>query len=114
MKEKKIYKILFHNQGKVYEVYARHVHPSAMLGFIEVENFVFGERSAVVVDPAEESLKAEFKGVERSYIPLHSVIRIDEAQKQGTARITETGGKDKKVMPFPLYTQSGNDIDSGK
>ena len=74
MKEKQIYRIIFYNHGKVYEVYARHVHPSAMLGFVEVENFVFGERSSVVVDPAEESLKTEFKSVERSYIPMHSVV----------------------------------------
>jgi len=29
-----------------------------LFGFIEVEELVFGERSTVVVDPAEEKIKA--------------------------------------------------------
>ena len=31
-----------------------------MYGFIEIEAFVFGERSQMIVDPAEERLKNEF------------------------------------------------------
>ncbi|MBT8447801.1 MAG: DUF1820 family protein, partial [Gammaproteobacteria bacterium] len=68
MPSKHIYRITFHNQGKVYEVYARNVHQSSLFGFIEVEQLVFGEKTSLVVDPSEENLKAEFAGVERSYI----------------------------------------------
>ena len=57
MPENKIYKILFHNQGKVYEMYAKNVHHSAMFGFIEIEKLLFGEKTSVVVDPTEENLK---------------------------------------------------------
>ena len=46
---------MFHNQGKVYEIYAQNVHHSAMFGFIEVEKLLFGEKSSVVVDPTEEN-----------------------------------------------------------
>ena len=81
MSEIKIYKILFHNQGKVYEMYAKNVHHSAMFGFIEIEKLLFGEKTSVVVDPTEENLKNEFNGVERTYIPMHSIIRIDEVKK---------------------------------
>ena len=56
-----IFKVVFVNQGKVYEIYARKVQHGALFGFIEVEELVFGERSAVVVDPTEEKVKAEFK-----------------------------------------------------
>ena len=111
MTDKQIYKVIFHNQGKVYEIYAKNVHHSAMFGFIEVEKFVFGERTSVVVDPTEENLKSEFEGVERSYIPMHSIIRIDEVQKQGTAKITDGGGKSENIMPFPVYTKSGGDVE---
>ena len=109
MKEKHIYKIIFHNQGKVFEIYAQNVHHGAMFGFIEVEKLLFGERSSVVVDPTEENLKSEFNGVERTYIPMHSVIRIDEVQKEGTAKITENNDKGENVMPFPVYTKSGSE-----
>jgi len=87
MSENQIYKILFHNQGKVYEIYAKNVHHSAMFGFIEIEKLLFGEKTSVVIDPAEENLKNEFNDVERTYIPMHSIIRIDEVKRQGTAKI---------------------------
>ncbi len=107
MSKKHIYKVIFHNQGKIFEIYARQVHHGAMLGFIEVEKLLFGERSSVVVDPSEENLKNEFKGVERTYIPMHSIIRIDEVEKQGTAKVTESK-PGENVMPFPVYSQSGD------
>ena len=54
-----IFKIMFVNQGKVYEVYARKVGQGRLFGFIEVEELVFGERSTVVLDPAEERIAAD-------------------------------------------------------
>lgn len=105
MSKKPVYKIVFHNQGKVYEVYAQHVHQGDMFGFIEIEKLLFGERSSLVVDPSEENLKNEFADVVRTYIPLHSVIRIDEVSKRGAGKITETseGGN---VSQFPIYTRT--------
>ena len=43
-----IYRITFFNQGEVYEIYARHVFQSELWGFLEVEQFVFGERNAAL------------------------------------------------------------------
>lgn len=99
--EKRLYRITFHNQGQVYEVYARRVSQGGLLGFVEVEGLVFGTRTKVVVDPTEERLEREFAGVRRSYIPMHAVVRIDEVDKQGASRITEVG-KGGTVAPFPL------------
>lgn len=96
-----IYKVIFHNQNQVYEVYAREIYQSDMYGFIEVEEFVFGERTQVLVDPAEEKLKNEFAGVTRSYIPMHAIIRIDEVEKEGVGKVTETKGGDNKIATFP-------------
>ena len=95
-----IYKVIFHNQNQVYEVYAREIYQSDMYGFIEVEEFVFGERTQMLVDPAEEKLKSEFAGVTRSYIPMHAIIRIDEVEKEGVGKVTETKG-DSKIATFP-------------
>ena len=97
------YKIIFQNQNNVYEIYARQIFQSDMWGFIEVEEFVFGERSQILVDPSEEKLKNEFKGVKRSYIPMHSVVRIDEVEKQGAGKISESPNSGGKVssLPFP-------------
>ena len=112
MSDKKIYKIMFHHQGKVYEIYAKNVHHSAMFGFIEVEKLLFGEKTSVVVDPTEENLKNEFSDVERTYIPMHSIIRIDEVKKEGAAKISERSGNGENIMPFPIYTKPNTDVDS--
>jgi hypothetical protein len=96
-----IYKVIFLNQGQVYEVYAKQVFQSDLWGFLEVEEFVFGERNQLVVDPSEEKLKAQFDGVLRSFIPMQSVIRIDEVERLGTAKISEAKGVGN-VMPFPM------------
>ncbi|WP_341936483.1 DUF1820 family protein [Marinimicrobium sp. C2-29] len=100
MAAKPVYKVIFLNQGQVYEIFACAIYQSEMYGFIEVEEFVFGERSQVVVDPSEEKLKNEFAGVKRSYIPMHSIIRIDEVEKEGTGKISDAKGGDK-VAQFP-------------
>jgi hypothetical protein len=98
-----IFKILFVNQGKVYEVYARKVSHGGLFGFIEVEELVFGERSSVVLDPGEERVKAEFSGVKRTYLPMHSVVRIDEVRKQGVSKVTSLEGTNVAQFPVPVY-----------
>jgi hypothetical protein len=97
-----IFRIMFVNQGKVYEIYARRVSHGELFGFIEVEELVFGERATVVVDPAEERIKGEFDGVKRTYLPLHSILRIDEVKKQGVSKITALEGSAANVSQFPL------------
>ncbi len=100
-----IFRIMFAHQGKVYEVYARKVNHGELFGFIEVEDLVFGERSSVVLDPSEERIKSEFGGVKRTFLPLHSVLRIDEVKKQGVSKITALeGGASVAQFPMPLYS----------
>ena len=99
MTAKNIYRINFVSAGEVYEIYAASVAQGGLFGFIEVEELLFGERSKLLIDSSEERLKNEFSGVKRTFIPLHSVLRIDEVEKAGRGRITE--GSDK-VASFPM------------
>ena len=103
MSKKKLYRVVFMSQGQVYEVYARNVGHGAMFGFVEVEQLVFGERTTVVVDPSEEKIKSEFEHVTRTYLPMHSIIRIDEVDKQGTSKISKLEGNVAQ-FPMPIYT----------
>jgi len=104
-----IYKVIFHNQNQVYELYARAIYQSEMYGFIEVEEFVFGEKAQLVVDPSEEKLKSEFASVARSYIPMHSIVRIDEVEKEGTGKIVEVKGDKVTQFPFPTPIRPPHD-----
>ena len=109
MTKRHIYKVLFFSQGKQYELYARRVRQGDLYGFIEVEQLVFGEKSSVVVDPAEEQLKSEFKGVKKVSIPVHAIIRIDEVEKEGAGRITTaTGGENVMAFPHAVYHGGGD------
>jgi hypothetical protein len=100
MSEQSIFKVIFYNEGEVYEIYARSIFQSDMFGFLELEEFLFGEHTQVIVDPAEERLKSEFSGVKRSYIPMQSIIRIDEVEKEGQVKVSDIKGSDK-VAQFP-------------
>jgi hypothetical protein len=109
MASKPIYKIIFVNQGKVYEIYARRVSQTGTLfGFVEVEELVFDARKGVVVDPAEERLQLEFAGVKKTYLPMHYVLRIDEVDKQGIGKITNAEGGNVAQFPMPMYSPQGS------
>jgi len=104
-----IFKVIFYNRDQVYEVFVRAIYQSEMYGFIEVEEFVFGERAQIVVDPGEEKIKTEFVGVKRSYIPMHSIIRIDEVDKEGAVKVSEVKAGDKVAQfPFPQNNPQPN------
>lgn len=97
--EPRLYRVSFVNQDKVYEVYVRHVYQSDLWGFIQLEDFVFGKRSELLVDPGEEKLKQEFADVNTCFVPMQAIIRIDEVKHEGVAKISEAKGN---IAAFPL------------
>ena len=112
MASQSIYKVIFHNGGQVYELFARQIYQSDMWGFVEIEELIFGERSQILVDPGEEKLKNEFTGVKRSYIPQQSIVRIDEVDKEGAARISDSGNSKVATLPVnpqPISPVKGDD-----
>jgi hypothetical protein len=92
---KSIYKIVFHNQGEIFEIFAGEVTQASMFGFIEVGDLLFGQRSSIITDPTEEKLRLEFADVEHTYIPIQAVVRIDHVKRTGTSRIRPVAKGDK-------------------
>lgn len=99
--ESPIFKVIFVSQDQLYEIYAKSIFQSDLWGFLEIEEFIFGERTQVVVDPSEEKLKAQFEGVIRSYVPMHAIVRIDEVERLGMAKISDAAGAGN-IMRFPM------------
>jgi len=87
MTEKHIYKVVFINHDQIHEVFVKNVYQGELYGFVIIEDFVFGEKNAIVVDPSEEKLRIEFEGVNRSFIPVQRIIRIDREKKRSAAKI---------------------------
>lgn len=101
-RKKTLYKIVFQSQGQVVELYARHVSQGGLFGFIEVEELVFGARSELVVDPSEEGIRSEYGGAKRLFLPLHAVLRIEEVEREGSARARPGKPSSGIVTPFPV------------
>ncbi|MFC2992713.1 MULTISPECIES: DUF1820 family protein [Halomonas] len=98
MAAKPIYRVVFHQQEEVWELYAREIFQSDLWGFIEVEEFVFGDASRLVVDPSADKLRHTFEGVIRSYLPLNAIVRIDEVEREGSPRAVKSNSR---VAEFP-------------
>lgn len=94
---KAVYKVIFLNHGKSYELYARQLSASSLPGFIEVGELQF-DSVGVVLDPVEERLREEFGNTRVLHLPMHSVVRVEEVSSKGTARIRDASGE--KVIPF--------------
>ena len=105
-----IFRIMFVNQGRVYELYARKVSHGGLFGFVEVEEITFGERSTVVLDPGEERIKSEFADVKRTFLPMHSVLRVDEVKKQGISKVSPFEGGNVTQFPVPMYPAPAGEV----
>ena len=97
----RLYKVIFHNHGKVYELFARSASSSGLYGFVEIGELVFDDDNAMVIDPTEERVREEFADVRTLHLPMHSVIRIEEVEKRGACTIRDRDSGEK-VTPFPL------------
>ncbi len=102
--EKHLFRIQFVSNGERYELYVREVCQGTMFGFVEIGDFVWDTHTSLVLDPSHEKLKTEFSDVTRTYIPMHSVLRIDEVKKQGTSKITKLANN-VTAFPTPIYTK---------
>ena len=99
-----LYKIQFLANKKIYELYVKKINTHEMVGFVVLEDFVFGEKTDIVIDPNEDKLRSEFQDVKRSFIPFHHVLRIDEVKSHGQSKIKKYDGKEQSsVMPFPNF-----------
>lgn len=105
-KQTPIYKIVFRQDDKLIELYAGEVMQSGLMAFVEIADLIFDNKTDVLIDPSEEKLKVEFSGVNRTYIPMHQIVRIDEVDKKGATKIRSIKGDatGSTISPFPFPT----------
>lgn len=74
-----IYRVIFKQDDQRCQLYAQYICEESLMGFLEVESLIFSpDSSSLIVDVKQEELKQQYKGVKRTYIPMHTVIRVDE------------------------------------
>ncbi|WP_025733820.1 DUF1820 family protein [Carnimonas nigrificans] len=102
MSVKPVYRVTVHQQGEVWELYAREIYQSELWGFLEVEEFVFSDNAKLVIDTSTDKLRRTFEGVKRSYLPVNMIVRIDEVEREGEAKTLKSDGK---IASFPQPAQ---------
>ncbi|MCX7552791.1 DUF1820 family protein [Marinicella sp. S1101] len=100
MKNHKIYRINYNTNQEVYELYAKAVNTQELLGFISISDLLFDQQSGVVIDPTEERLKTEFKGVKTLHLPIQNVLKIEEVEQKKSCKI-KTLKKDINLTAIP-------------
>ena len=76
---KKLFKIQFLDSKKeILTIHASKINTSSLLGLLEVEDIVFVNSSEILLTPADDKVRIEFKDVERTFLPVSSIIRVDE------------------------------------
>jgi hypothetical protein len=101
MTTSRLYKVTFLNAGKIYELYARRVASGALWGFTEIAELQF-EEGSLLVDPAEERLRTEFRETRVLHLPMQSIVRIEEVERRGQAAIRDAATGERVVTPFPM------------
>ena len=99
--QKKLYKVIFHNHGKIYELYAKKISSSDLYGFTYIAELNFSQNDGLLVDPTEEKLKEEFAGTTGLHLPMHSIVRIEEVLERGIAKVRDAN-TGEKITPFPV------------
>ncbi len=82
-KENSLYKITFHSQEKTFEIFAQKISVSELSGFLTAEELISSERREANsrIGWSERRAVNNLSGsVKRSYIPIGSIIRIDEME----------------------------------
>jgi len=93
------YKVSFTRDNELYQICAREVQPSNLYGLIEISEFIFPE-SKLVFNPGEERLRREFEGIQRTFLPYHAIVRIDE--------VVNTQEREFKIVPLQAVQGSGS------
>ena len=94
--KKLLYRIRFRTEDKILEVYCKNVTQGELFGFIEISGFVWGRKSEIILDPTEQEVRSEFSGVKNAQIPMHAVVRVDQVEKGGTAKILPLDKNEEK------------------
>ncbi|MBZ4644220.1 MAG: hypothetical protein PWQ25_180 [Deferribacteres bacterium] len=71
------------SKKEIMTFFAKSVNPSSYIGLIEVSNILYMD-SEILINPEDEKIRKEFKGVKRTFLPLSAIIRIDEIEEPKT------------------------------
>ena len=73
-----VYRVRYRELDKINTMYVRYISEESLVGFLEADELILGNDAEISNDELTDEFCAEFKGVQRVYLPLHVILRIDE------------------------------------
>jgi hypothetical protein len=95
-----VYRVTFTENNTIKKIFSKFISEDNLESFIELDDLIF---DSVLNDTAchQEVLKSEFKGVQRLYLPLHTILRIDEIHLDSKGQLKISDSAKSNVSPFP-------------
>jgi hypothetical protein len=100
-----LYVVTFQTGKRVLQLHCRHFGASSVHGLYEISDIVFSDSKILLHE--EETLKSEFKDVERILLPWTAILRVDEMKSHyrgsdGPKLLDAEGvGQAPSVIEFP-------------
>jgi hypothetical protein len=104
--DQRLYRVIFSQDDSICEVYAKSISEESLMGFLELaelvsmREFPAAEVPLAPEDTPEERWKDELESVQRTYIPTHLILRVDEVLQSTAHKMYEATEK-SNVRPFP-------------
>ena len=100
-----VYRIRYHELDEIKTIHVRYISEESLVGFLEADELILNNDAGI--ENSEASL--EFNGVQRIYLPLQVILRIDEidlgAHLSNVESIKNTKGN---VSRFPSDSATKN------
>lgn len=79
-----VYRVIFTHLDQVYTIYSLGISEETLVGFIEVDGIlsISAEAPAEEGDKKANTFLEHMHNIKRTYVPMHSVLRIDEMTKK--------------------------------
>lgn len=107
---KTIYKIHFFYLGKIYTLFAKKIEPSPELYNMCIISEIIFRTSPNIIVPSDEDVKSEFSKVDRLYIPLSYILRVDQMADISENEISDPyaikgRGEDNLIRPIEFFSR---------
>ena len=94
-----VYRVTFLEKDKVNQFFCKYISEESLEGFIDFESLLF---NSILDTPsnAEAISETEFKGVQRVYLPVRVILRIDEIHLDSSEQLKLLDASKNNVSPL--------------
>jgi hypothetical protein len=97
-----LFRVKFKDGEDIHFIYARYISEESLVGFVELDEIVFYDDSSLtLIEGSQERLKQKLSGVQRTYLPLQVIMRIDEMEVEPRLKLKDSSKAANNIRSFP-------------